>query len=147
MKIAIASDHAGYKLKEELVNYLNKSSDVINLGTDSETKSVDYPDFAEKVAAKVNEGDADFGILICGTGIGVSIAANKIRGIRAALVYDENTAMLAKKHNKANVITLGGRTTTPEESFKIVDSYINEVFEERHQKRIDKITKLEKAGN
>lgn len=147
MKIAIASDHAGYNLKEELTNYLKSRYEVLNLGTDNELDSVDYPDFAKKVADEVNSNNVDFGIVICGTGIGISIAANKIDGIRAALVYDENTAQLAKKHNNANIIALGGRTTTISDGKKIVDAYIRETFEQRHQKRIDKISKLEKKGD
>lgn len=146
MKIAIGSDHAGFELKEKLAKHLAEKYDLVDVGTTSADKSVDYPDFAKKVSDEVLHDESDFGIIICGTGIGVSIAANKIEGIRAALVYDENTARLAKEHNNANVITFGGRTHNYDEAVNMVDAYINAHFEERHQKRIDKITKLEKEG-
>lgn len=143
MKIAIGSDHGGYLLKEELKKYFDeKKISYSDVGTNSE-ESVDYPDYANKVAKKVLSNDYNFGILICGTGIGIGIAANKVKGIRAALVYDEDTAKLAKQHNNANIITLGGRTTTPEKAISIVESYMNETFESRHQARLDKIKKIE----
>lgn len=144
MKIALGSDHAGYALKEVLVAYLkNKGYQVKDYGTNS-LESVDYPDFAYKVATSVANGKEDFGIIICGTGIGISIAANKVEGIRAALVYDKLTARLAKEHNHANIIALGGRTTNSADAVEIVDAYLNAQIENRHQKRIDKITKIEK---
>ncbi len=143
MKIAMGSDHGGFELKEEVKAYLkDKNIEVVDFGTDS-TVSVDYPDFAEKVGHAVTEEPYDFGIVMCGTGIGISIAANKVHGVRAALVYDEKTAKLAKEHNNANIIALGGRTTTKEEAFKIVDAFMNSTFEPRHQNRLDKITKIE----
>lgn len=143
MKIAVGSDHGGFTLKEQIKTYLSeKNIEYVDLGTDSNT-SVDYPDFGRKVGLEVKKGDVDFGIVFCGTGIGISIAANKVPGIRAALVYDEETARLAKEHNNANVIALGGRTTSYEKAVKILDSYMNATFESRHQNRLDKITKME----
>lgn len=143
MKIAIGSDHGGYLLKEEIKKYFDKEHIKYNdFGTNS-LDSVDYPDYAKKVSNEVVKQNFDFGILICGTGIGISIAANKIKGVRAALVYDEITAKLAKQHNNANIITLGGRTTTAEKAISIINSYMNETFEQRHQQRLDKISKLE----
>lgn|SRR5690554_1783826 len=145
MKIAIGSDHGGYELKEFLKLYF-KGQDISydDFGTDS-LDSVDYPDFGKKVAEAVLTKSYDFGIVICGTGIGISIAANKVSGIRAALVYNEETARLAKEHNHANIIALGGRTTKPEDAVKIVQAFINATFEERHQKRLDKISQIEES--
>ena len=143
MRIAIGSDHGGYELKEGLKPFFASSKiDYIDVGTDS-TVSVDYPDFAKKVADQVLSHHVDFGIVICGTGIGISIAANKINGIRAALVYDEKTAELAKAHNHANIIALGGRTTTIPQAEAIIRSFIAAHQEARHQQRIDKIHALE----
>lgn len=144
MKIAIASDHGGYELKGVIIDYLtNKGNEMLNLGTDS-ADSVDYSDYAEKCAEKVLSKDVDFGIVVCGTGIGISIAANKIKGIRCALCHSPETAALAKQHNNANIISLGGRTTTDEMALKIVDAFIEAEFEGgRHQRRVDKIMALE----
>lgn len=143
MRIAIGSDHAAVALKARIVNDLKEMKyDVSDLGTYG-TASVDYPDIAQKVAHAVVSKTADFGIVMCGTGIGISIAANKINGIRAALIYDETTARLAKEHNNANIIALGGRTTDPDEAIKMILTFMNALFEERHQRRIDKITALE----
>lgn len=143
MRIAIGSDHGGYELKEGLKPFFKASDiDFIDVGTDS-LQSVDYPDYAKKVADEVLANNVDFGIVICGTGIGISIAANKIKGIRAALVYDANTAHLAKAHNHANIIALGGRTTTLPQAETIIKSYIDASIEARHQQRIDKIHQLE----
>ena len=143
MKIAIGSDHGGFELKEQIKTYLKtKNVELVDFGTHS-TAAVDYPDFGEKVGLAVTHEDYDFGIVLCGTGIGISISANKIKGVRAALVYNEETARLAKEHNNANIIALGGRTTTKDEAYKIVDTFMNSTFEPRHQKRLDKITKIE----
>ncbi|HEY5485341.1 MAG TPA: RpiB/LacA/LacB family sugar-phosphate isomerase, partial [Candidatus Cryosericum sp.] len=112
MKIFIGSDHGGFRLKSFLIHALTlKGYEVEDLGTDSSERSVDYPDFAAAVARKVVADSTTVGIVICGTGIGVSIAANKIAGIRCALVHDGYTARMAKEHNNANVLALGGRTT------------------------------------
>ncbi len=144
MKIAIASDHGGFNLKRVLIDYLSeKGHDIINLGTDS-PESCDYIDYAEKCADAVTSGTASFGIVVCGTGIGISIAANKVKGVRCALCYSPETAALSKQHNNANMIALGGRTTSDEAAIKIVDAYMSAEFEGgRHQRRIDKITALE----
>ncbi len=144
MKIAIASDHGGFELKAVIKKHLEeKSYDVTDLGTDS-AESCDYTDFAEKCASSVIGGKADFGIVICGTGIGISIAANKVKGIRCALCYSPETARLSKEHNNANMIALGGRTTSDEQALAIVDAYMSAEFQGgRHQRRVDKISALE----
>ncbi len=145
MTIAIASDHGGFELKDILIDYLTeKGNAVINLGTDS-PESVDYPDYAKACCDEVLSKRADFGILVCGTGVGISIAANKIDGIRCGLCPSKEIAALVKQHNNANVIALGGRFTSPEEAKAIVDSYMGAQFEGgRHQQRVDKIMNLEK---
>lgn len=145
MKIAIAADHGGYELKNILIDYLTEKGHlVINMGTDS-SESVDYPDFAKACCDEVVAKRADFGILVCGTGVGISIAANKIDGIRCGLCPSREIAALVKQHNNANVIALGGRFTEAEEAKKIVDAYMSAEFEGgRHQSRIDKIMALEK---
>jgi ribose 5-phosphate isomerase B len=143
MRVAIGSDHGGYELKEEVKKYLtNQCIDYIDVGTNS-TKSVDYPDFGKKVGEHVTLKNYNFGIVICGSGIGISIAANKVKGVRAALVYNEDTAKLAKEHNNANVIALGGRITETDEAIKIIKAFMNATFENRHQKRLDLIKKIE----
>lgn len=144
MKIALGADHGGFELKEFIKNYLQeKGYDVVDCGTYNE-KSVDYPDYAEKVAAEVNGKSVDFGMLFCGTGIGISIAANKIDGIRAALCHDSYTAKMSKLHNNANILVLGGRVLGKSLAIDIVDTYINAEFEGgRHQGRLDKIHKIE----
>jgi glycine hydroxymethyltransferase len=146
LKIAIASDHAGLDLKKEIVNFLqNKKVEVIDLGTYSEA-SVDYPDYAEKVADAVTNNQAEKGILVCGTGIGMSISANKKPGIIAALVYSDYTAEMAARHNRANVIALGGRTMQKNDALRYVDIWMNTAFEGgRHEHRIEKILNLENA--
>ncbi len=145
MKIAMAADHGGYELKDILAGYLiEKGHTVTDLGTNT-SDSVDYPDYAKKCCDAVLSGSADFGILVCGTGVGISIAANKIKGIRCGLCPSPEIAALVKQHNNANVIALGGRFTAPDTAKKIVDAYMAADFEGgRHQKRIDKITALEK---
>lgn len=145
MTIAIASDHGGFELKDILIDYLaGKGHSIINLGTDS-PESVDYPDYARACCDEVLSKRADFGILVCGTGVGISIAANKIDGIRCGLCPSKEIAALVKQHNNANVIALGGRFTSSEEGKAIVDSYMSAEFEGgRHQQRVDKIMALEK---
>lgn len=145
-RVAIASDHAGYLLKEDLRRYLiDKGFDVTNFGAHSET-SVDYPDYAGAAARAVQSGDADFGLLVCGTGIGMSIAANKFTGVRCALCSDTYSARLARAHNNANMIALGSRVTGSGLARDILDAYLGASFEERHQRRIDKVTLIE-SGN
>lgn len=144
MKIVIGSDHAGYKMKEDVKEYLTKKGNtVIDVGTNS-IDSVDYPTFGKKVGVEVTTTKADFGVVICGTGIGISIAANKVKGVRAALVHDKETAKLAKEHNNANVLAFGGRNNTLENAKDILDSFMDAKFEDRHQKRIDLLSELEK---
>ena len=144
MKISIAADHGGFVLKNEIDVYLKeKGFKVYDRGTFSE-ESVDYPDFALKVANDVVQSKAECGILICGTGIGMSITANKVKGIRAALAYDEYTAEMSRKHNNANILCMGGRTTSIDMAKKILDAWINTDFEGgRHQRRIAKIAHIE----
>lgn len=145
MKIAIGSDHGGFPLKGVIADLLrSRSIEVIDVGTDSD-KSVDYPDFGEKVAKMVAGGEADSGIVICGTGIGISIAANKVPGIRAALVTDSFMARMAREHNNANILALGGRVISPDSACEMVTAWLDADFEGgRHQGRLDKITQLER---
>ena len=140
MKIAIASDHGGFDLKERLKDYFASKSIVLtDLGTNS-PDSVDYPDFAKKMARRILGGEADLGILICGTGIGISIAANRFKGIRAALLYSPFAAEMAKKHNNANVVVFGGRTMSFEDVVANLEIFLNASFEGgRHLNRINKI--------
>jgi len=144
MKLAIGSDHGGFELKSILKAHLEKRGiSVADMGCHT-TDPVDYPDIAEIVARAVRNGEADLGILLCGTGIGISIAANKIPGIRAALCHDHLTAYLAAAHNHANILCMGGRTTGPETARDMVDTWLDTAFEEgRHIRRLDKITALE----
>jgi RpiB/LacA/LacB family sugar-phosphate isomerase len=143
MEIIIGCDHAGVQLKEEITAALkDEGYDVINCGTDTD-ESVDYPDFAEKVAAEVLQRKT-LGVLICGTGIGISIAANKIPGIRAAVCYDIYTAGLAREHNNANILALGSRITGSGLAIEIVKTFIKTGFlAGRHERRVGKITGLE----
>ncbi len=142
--IAVASDHGGLDLKNAIVVSLQEQQiECVDLGTDG-TASVDYPDFAEKVAKMVASGTAKAGILICGTGIGMSISANKIPGIRAALVHDEFTARMAAEHNAANILVLGGRVLSADQGVRLVDVWLTSRYEGgRHQQRLDKIAALE----
>ncbi|QAR33593.1 ribose 5-phosphate isomerase B [Geovibrio thiophilus] len=142
-KIAIASDHGGFELKEQLKNYISKYGvDVLDLGTDNET-SVDYPDFGAKAGIAVADGEADGAIVICGSGIGISISANKIPGIRAALCWDTYTAKMSRMHNDSNVLALGGRIITFDRAVDMVDLWLTTPFEGgRHRKRIDKLDVL-----
>ncbi len=144
MTIAIGADHAGYNLKEEIKKFLTELHIAyIGYGTDS-TESVDYPKIAVLVARAVANSEADRGILICGTGIGMSIVANKIPGIRAALCSSEEIAILGRRHNNANILTMGGRFTEPEVARKIVKAFLNTEFEAggRHERRVKQIHEL-----
>ena len=145
MKIAIASDHAGRELKKEIVTFLKeKAMDVIDYGVDN-PESVDYPDYGIKVAGAVSKGIVDMGILSCGTGIGMSIVANKFPNVRAALCTDIFTARMSRMHNDANVIVLGGRVIDKVIALSMVDAWLKTGFEGgRHQQRLDKIRNLEK---
>ena len=143
-KFVIASDHGGLELKESIVSYLRSQEvEIVDLGTMNDD-SVDYPDFGIKVASVVSSGAADNGILICGTGIGMSIVANKFPGIRAALITDEFTAQMSKEHNNANIIVMGGRVLTPAQAQKMVKVWLESAYAGgRHQRRLDKIASLE----
>lgn len=143
MKIAIASDHGGFELKETIKNHLlERSAEVIDLGTDSEN-SVDYPEYGRLCGETVASGKADLGIVVCGTGIGISIAANKVHGIRCGLCTSTEMARLTKQHNNANVLALGGRTTEPALAIDIVDTWLDTRFEGgRHQRRVDMLDNM-----
>lgn len=143
--IIIGSDHGGLTLKTALSNYLNRRGiQVADAGTDSDA-SVDYPVFGLKVAENVADGSADLGILVCGTGIGMSIAANKIPGIRAALVTEVFMAKMAKEHNNANILVLGGRVLDEQKACDLVGAWLDAEFEGgRHQNRLNMITEIEK---
>jgi ribose 5-phosphate isomerase B len=144
-QIAIAADHAGYEDKEKVKKMLDEMGVAYDdLGTDS-TVSVDYPDFAKKVAEGVADGDYDQGLLVCGSGTGMAIAANKVPGIRAAVAWNEDIARLAREHNDANVLSLAARFTPPEEIKKILAAWFAAKFEGgRHERRVEKIEALEK---
>ncbi len=144
MKIAIGSDHAGFKLKEEIKKFLEeKGMEVIDFGTNFEER-VDYPDYAIPLAESVAKGEEDLGILICGTGIGMSIAANKVKGIRASLVSDVYSAHSAREHNNANVLCMGGRVLGTELAKEITNAWLNAKFlGGRHERRINKIAEYE----
>ncbi|HOV42316.1 MAG TPA: ribose 5-phosphate isomerase B [Syntrophothermus lipocalidus] len=144
MTIVIGSDHAGYVLKEFLKTKLGgEGYRVVDYGTDSE-EPVDYPDVAEKVALAVKSSEESLGIVVCGTGIGMSIAANKIPGIRAAVCHSRFTARMAREHNWVNVIAVGARVLEPNEAWEVVKEFLSASFQGgRHSRRIEKITALE----
>lgn len=144
MKIALGSDHAGLPLKKEIINHLHDIEvEFEDFGTFT-SESCDYPDFALKVAEEVSKKNYDFGILVCGTGIGISIAANKVPGIRAALCSDTFSAHACREHNDANILALGQRVIGPGLALDIVDIFLNTKFQGgRHKKRINKITDIE----
>jgi len=146
MKVAIASDHAGLEMKEEIVGFLKeKGMDVLDYGVDN-PESVDYPDYGIKVARAVSKGIVERGILSCGTGIGMSIVANKFPNVRAALCNDMFTARMSRLHNDANILVLGGRTLEKDVALLMVDAWLKTGFEGgRHQRRLDKIKELEKG--
>ncbi len=144
MTIAIGCDHAGVELKNELLSLLNNLRiQYIDYGTDS-PESVDYPDFGEKVSDAVSSGKIELGILICGTGIGMSIVANKFPGVRASLCNDLFTAKMSRLHNDANILVIGGRIVGKDLAKEIVKTWVSTPFEgNRHCRRLDKITKIE----
>ena len=146
MRVAIGADHAGVALKTRVKQLLDERHLTCkDLGSTSE-KSVDYPDYALSVARSVASGASDRGILICGSGIGMAIAANKVRGIRAAPVTTSAAARLARQHNDANVLTLGARTLAADEALEIIEAFLATPFEGgRHQRRVDKISAAEEA--
>jgi ribose 5-phosphate isomerase B len=148
LRVAIGSDHAGYPLKEELANSLRDDGyQITDLGTFS-IESVDYPDVAVNVASAVSRGDFDRGILICGTGIGVTITANKIKGIRAAATSDVYSAGMARAHNDANVLGMGARVVGPGLAHEIAKAFLDTDFEagSRHERRVEKINALDGCG-
>lgn len=143
MKIAIGADHAGYLLKEKVKKFLKKKDITFtDFGTFTE-ESVDYPEYAYKVGNSLNNSEADMGILVCGSGIGMCITANKIKGIRAALPYNKETAELSRLHNNSNVLCLGGRTLSNDQVEGILETWLFTSFEGgRHEQRINLINKL-----
>lgn len=145
--IAFGSDHAGFALKAALISRLTETKRYVieDMGTKN-TESADYPDYAQKVAKAVQKGKVDFGILICGTGIGISIAANRFKHVRAALCFTPEMAELARMHNDANILALGGRFISPDDAFEVAETFLKTKFtrEERHSRRIDKIDAIEK---
>ncbi|HKZ22590.1 MAG TPA: ribose 5-phosphate isomerase B [candidate division Zixibacteria bacterium] len=147
MKVVVGADHAGFEVKEKVKNYLKrKGIEVEDVGTFSKD-SVDYPDYAFQVASKVSEKKVDFGVLVCKSGIGMSIAANKFKNVRAALVFTPEMAKLARSHNDANVLSLSGEFTKEEEVYKILDTWLATNFEGgRHERRVGKISKIEKEN-
>ena len=149
MKIAIGCDHGGFILKEEIMNYLTKNGyEIIDFGTNS-NEAVDYSDYGLAVANCVREKKADFGILMCGTGIGISISANKVCGIRCALLSDVFSAKATRLHNNANIAAFGGRVIGAGLALEILDAFLNTPFsgDERHMRRIEKITQIEDSQN
>ena len=142
-RIHVGSDHAAVGLRIEVVAHLRGLGHAVTEIGPAEGERCDYPDHAATVGRAVNDGTSDLGVLVCGTGIGVSIAANKIPGVRAALVHDLTTAKLAAQHNNANVLCIGGRLLAPQLALELVDAWLETPFEARHQHRLDKITALE----
>jgi ribose 5-phosphate isomerase B len=145
MKIAIGADHAGFELKEKIKQRLiQQGIDVRDEGTGS-NESVDYPDFARKVGEEVADKKVDYGVLVCGSGIGMSIAANKVPGVRAANVTTEYEAQMSREHNDANVLAVGARILKDDDAFALVDKWLHTAFAGgRHQRRGDKITEIER---
>ncbi len=148
MRIAVGADHAGFPLKGRVLEIIRvKGHEALDLGTDS-TESVDYPDFAEKVGGAIQQGDADRGILLCGSGVGAAVAANKMIGIRAALCHDAYSAHQSVEHDDANVLALGTRIIGPELAAEIIHNFVDAEFssEERHVRRLNKVLAIERAG-
>ena len=146
MRIALGADHAGFPLKTEVVRFLEKEGhQVVDLGTHS-TEPVDYPDYAKAVGQAVQQGQVERGILVCGSGVGACVAANKLRGIRAALCHDTYTAHQGVEHDDVNVLCLGGRVVGPSLAFDILKAWLGARFSqgERHRRRVEKIVELEK---
>ena len=146
MKIAIGNDHVGVELKQHLIKYLtDKGHELVNFGTD-DPASNHYPIFAQKVANAVVSGECERGILICGTGLGISIAANKVKGVRCALCSEPVSCQLSREHNNANIVAMGARMIGPVMAENIVDTFMNtEFLGGRHQLRVDMMTRLEEG--
>jgi len=147
VRVAIGSDHAGYDLKEVVGPILREAGhDVVDVGTDSGEESVDYPVYASRAAHLVADGEADRAVIVCGSGVGVSIAANKIDGIRAVNGHDAEEAEMSRRHNDANVLTLAGRRLSDDQAKQIVDSFLSTDFEAgRHERRVAEIAELERG--
>lgn len=147
MKFAIASDHGGLHLKKAILQYLQSQNiDLIDLGI-TEEQSVDYPDYAAEVAQRVSAGEVDAGILVCGTGTGMAITANKFKGVRAAVASDPFTARMSKEHNNANILALGGRVLDEAKALEVLQAWLQAKFEgERHARRVEKIGEIEKKN-
>ncbi|MDD2215415.1 MAG: ribose 5-phosphate isomerase B [Eubacteriales bacterium] len=143
MKLAIAADHGGFELKEQIKEHLIKRDiEVVDLGT-HDCQSVDYPTFGKACGEEVASGRVERGIVCCGTGVGISIAANKVKGIRCALATNVFMAEMAKRHNNANILALGGRVLSPEEAIVMVDAWLDNKFEGgRHQRRVDMLDQI-----
>ena len=144
MKIALGCDHAGWLLKSDVAEHLkNQGITVVDYGTNS-SDSVDYPDFAKQVAESVAGGESDLGVLICGTGLGMAVSANKIHGIRAVTVSEPVSAKMARAHNNANILTFGARIVGPGMALDILDAFLNTEYESgRHARRLEKIVAME----
>jgi len=145
VRIAIGADHAGFELKETIKQYLAEQGITIHDHGTCSPDPVDYPDYARAVGEEVAKGQADWGILVCGTGIGMSMAANKVPGIRAARVSTENEAQLSREHNDSNVLAIGGRVLDENTALKIVERWLNTPFSGgRHARRVEKIMAIER---
>lgn len=145
LRVIIGSDHAGFSLKEDVRKFLSEAGlEVLDVGTYTD-ESVDYPDFGGKVAEKVSSGEFARGILVCGSGVGMTIVANKFLGVRAVLCLDSQTALMSRKHNDTNVLVLAGRRTDIETAGPIITTWLETEFEgERHSRRLNKVTDIEK---
>lgn len=151
MRIAFAADHAGASLKDDLLRRLGAASlghELVDLGGDGSDPNDDYPDFARRLGSAIVAGEADRGILICGSGVGASVAANKIRGIRAAVCHDTYSAHQGVEHDDMNVLTLGARVIGPEPAFECAKAFLSATFSntERHRRRLDKVLAIESDG-
>jgi len=147
MKIAIGADHAGFELKERIKQHLIKEGHEVDDNGTASSQSVDYPDYAKRVGEEVAHKQADLGVLVCGTGIGMALAANKIHGIRAANVTSEFEAQMLREHNDGNIITLGARVIDQPTAEKLVDKFLATKFAGgRHQERVNKIMEIEREG-
>ena len=147
MKIAIANDHAAVEFKNHIMEYVkSKGHEVVNFGTDS-SQSCDYPEYGEKVGRAVASGEVDRGILICGTGVGISIAANKVKGVRAVVCSETYTVRYSRLHNNANILAFGARVVSTGLAELLVDEFLNTQYEGgRHQRRVDMLTEIENRG-
>lgn len=147
MKVAVASDHAGFPLKDTILETIRQAGhEAIDLGTDS-TASVDYPDFAEKAGRAVQRGEAERAIVVCGSGVGAAVAANKMLGVRAGLCHDTYSAHQCVEHDDVNVLALGGRVIGPEVAIEVVRAFLGAQFtgEERHVRRLNKVLAIERS--